>query len=118
MSGELYGQKVRKMREQRGWTQEELASRAGVPKRTLQDVEAAVGTKGPQRRTRERIDAALGIGQAAEAEVTEALITAAEGWPRDVRTMALIIGQWLAALPEADRDQEFSAVLLRVTRAR
>lgn len=115
---EIYGQTVRRLRGERGWTQDELADRAGIPKRTLQDVEAGNGTKGPQRRTREKIDAALGLGLNAEAEVIDALIAAAQDWPRDVRTMVLIIGQWFAALPETDRDREFSAVLLRVTGGR
>ncbi|MBO9524303.1 MAG: helix-turn-helix transcriptional regulator [Nocardioidaceae bacterium] len=109
---ETYGEKVRRQRTERGWTQEELAKRAGLSKRTLQDVEAdKASAAGPQRATRDKLDAVLGDTEA----TMVALIDAASGWPRDVRTMILVIGSWLAALGEARRDAEFSVILARAT---
>ena len=59
--GESYGERVARLREELGITQEVLAERIGIPKRTLQDIENGRVVR-PQRRTREKIDAALDIG--------------------------------------------------------
>lgn len=91
---ETYGQMVARLREEHGWSQEELAKRADVPKRTIQDVELDK-VKTPQRRTRLKLEMALEIE--GNAEHTR------RSWPADVQVFLDVMGAFLSALPEERR---------------
>lgn len=91
---ETYGQMIARLREERGWSQEELAQHADVPKRTIQDVELDK-VKTPQRRTRTKLEMALDIE--GNAEQTR------RSWPADVQVFLDVMGAFLSALPENRR---------------
>lgn len=97
MEPETYGQKIARLRNERGETQEEAAKGAGVPKRTLQDVEADKSTR-PQRATRLALDRYFNIEGDTESE--------RETWSPDVKTYLDLMGAALEALPEHDRERE------------
>lgn len=67
------GEKIRFLRKRRGWSQEELAGRAGVKLATLQEAEA--GKRNPQFRTIQKIAAAMRIEPEELASSHCALIT-------------------------------------------
>ena len=86
-----YGRRIATLRDEAGWTQEELAEKAGVSLRALQAIESGETTK-PQRATREHLEAALG---AHTPEQTES------EFPIDVRVFLNTLGAWLATFPDA-----------------
>lgn len=103
---ETYGERVAKLRDELGWTQEQLAEHTGIPLRTLQDIESGKVAK-PQRRTRERIDAAFGAlrpGQAVS-ERTEF-----------VNAFLDLLGTWLMAIPEDARTAYVHGEIERIGR--
>lgn len=102
MSGETYGQKVRRLRKERGWTQDDLAKESGVPKRTLQDVELDKH-KTVHRATRAPLNATLGIEGDAEEE--------RQSWPNDVQVFLDIMGAWLTTLDEETRLERISQLV-------
>lgn len=55
----LFGQRLRRIRDQRGWNQEELAARLGVDQSTLSNWEN--GTKFPEFQSLQRIVEELGV---------------------------------------------------------
>lgn len=93
-SSESYGQKIVRLRKAKGWTQDELAERSGVAKRTLQDVEGDKRAR-PQRATRVALNAALGVEGDAEDE--------RQSWPKDVEVFLDIMGAWLTTMDEEAR---------------
>jgi transcriptional regulator with XRE-family HTH domain len=93
MTEETYGQRVARLRDAQGLTQDQFAAKVGIPKRTLQDLELGNVAK-PQRRTREKIDAALGLATPEETR---------EEWPLDVRVFLDMMGAWLSTMGEAER---------------
>jgi transcriptional regulator with XRE-family HTH domain len=98
---ETYGEMIARLRDERGWSQQALADRAGVPKRTIQDIELDKVAQ-PQRRTKMKLAAALEIeGDAHETR---------EGWPTDVKVYLDIMGAFLAALPEQRRLDVMSGI--------
>lgn len=102
MSGETYGQRVTRLRGERGWTQDDLAERSGVPKRTIQDVELDK-RKSPQRNTRLRLNAALDIAGDPNDE--------RQSWPNDVQVFLDIMGAWLTTLDEETRLARISQLV-------
>src|SRR4051794_25083640 len=54
-----FAEKLRDLREQRGWTQASLADRSGVPLGTLRDYEQ--GKRGPLLSNAEKLARALGV---------------------------------------------------------
>lgn len=91
---ETYGERVARARYATGLSQGEWAARAGIPKRTLQDIESGKVVN-PQRRTRDAIDHALNLHSEGET---------AEEWPPDLRAFLDILGAMLIALPEEERQ--------------
>lgn len=102
MSTESYGQKVVRLRKERGWTQKDLARESGVKYRTLQDVEAGRGTTGPQRTTRLRLNQTLGIAADDDEGTPLNESCVCSEWPDDVKTQAMIVAAHLMNLtPDA-----------------
>lgn len=90
-----YGRRIARLREEAGWTQEELAEKSGISLRALQAIESGETTK-PQRATREHLEAALGAGNPEQAE---------SGFPIDVRVFLNTLGAWLSTFPD-ERTRE------------
>jgi len=100
MTGTL-AERIRSAREQRGWTQEQLAYRADVSRSTIQNLEN--GRRQPHRASISRIAGALGIG-------LETLKNQAEGErlePEEIRDA-------LEAAMEIDDPEEMRAALLEL----
>lgn len=95
MMVETYGQRVARLRDELRITQDEFATRVGIPKRTLQDIESGKVAR-PQRKTREKIEAALGAG---DPEQTR------EDWPIDVKVFLDVMGVFLSGLPAPARER-------------
>lgn len=89
-----YGDRIRNAREERGWTQDELATRSGVPKRTIQEIENGRVMK-PQRATDLKLRQALDMEGDAARERSE--------WPEDVAAIVDIVGAYLMTLTPAER---------------
>lgn len=103
---ETYGQMVARVRDERGWTQKDLAQRSGVPLRTLQDVELDV-RKNPQRTTRMRLAAALGIEGTVEGEDCPVIGMRHSDVPDDAVFILKVITAWLLAMGEQRRQEWF-----------
>lgn len=91
---ETFGQLVYRLREERGWTQKQLAEESGVPVRTIQDIEKDLRGK-PQRGTLLKLRRALDIEGDAVRERSE--------WPDDIATIVDIVGAWLMTQTPAER---------------
>lgn len=104
---ETYGQMIARLREQRGWSQEDLARAAGVPKRTIQDVELDKVQR-PQRRTRTKLQAALGIE--GDPEETRS------SWPTDVQVYLDVMGAFLSNFTEARRLEIMREITTEIMR--
>jgi transcriptional regulator with XRE-family HTH domain len=100
---ETYGQMIARLRDEHGWSQQALADHAGVPKRTIQDIELDKVAH-PQRRTQQKLAAALDI----EGDPDEAR----RAFPTDVQVYGDVFMAFLAALPEQKR----LAVMSDITR--
>jgi transcriptional regulator with XRE-family HTH domain len=94
-----YGEVVLRAREAQGWTQQQLADASGVPKRTIQEIEAGRVSK-PQRATDLKLRQALEI----EGDATRER----DDWPADVGAIVDIVGAWLMTKTPAERIQWFS----------
>lgn len=99
--GESYGQKVRRLRKERGWTQQDLAAESGVPRRTIQDVEVDKHGR-PQRATLLALNAALDIEGNPEEERA--------GWTTDVQVILDIVGAYLMTLTPEERIKWMSEI--------
>lgn len=98
---ESYGQTIAKLRDERQWTQRELAEHAGVPLRTIQDIELDKVRK-PQRKTAQRLAAALDIeGDARETR---------QSWANDVQLFLDMMGAFLSEFPETQRLKMMSSI--------
>lgn len=99
---ETYGQQVRRLRKERGWTQDQLSDISGVPKRTIQDVE---GDKHAtvQRDTRLKLSRTLEIEGSPEGERND--------WTEDVRRITDIVGAYLMTLSPSEQIAWFSDVM-------
>ena len=102
--GQTYGERVARARDELGLTQEQFADGAGVPLRTLQDIENGKVER-PQRKTRDKIDAFLGLHQEGET---------AEEWTSDVQAFLDIFGAYLTALPQAERTAMIRETIQRI----
>lgn len=89
-----YGDRIREAREAHDWTQEELATHSGVPKRTIQEIENG-RVKRPQRATDLRLRQALDLEGEAPKERSE--------WPDDVAAIVDIVGAYMLTLTPAER---------------
>ena len=89
-----YGDMIRAAREAHGWTQEELAAAADVPKRTIQEIENG-RVKKPQRGNDLRLRQALHIEGDPLRERSE--------WPDDVAAIVDIVGAYMLTLTPAER---------------
>jgi len=99
-----YGARIASARRELGLTQEQFADRAGVPVRTVQDIEAGnVGR--PQRKTRDKLDIVLGLHPEHEIE---------DEWTADVRAFLAILGAYLEALPIAERTAMIHDTIRRI----
>lgn len=98
---ETYGQTIARLREEHGWSQEDLARAAGVPKRTIQDIELDK-VKTPQRRTRTKLAMALDIE--GDAEETR------QHWPNDIQAFLNTMGALLSNVDEHRRLELYSAI--------
>lgn len=105
---ETYGRRVVRLRKERGWTQQQLATESEVPLRTLQNIEADKSQK-PHKGTVLALNAALGIE--GNAEETRAQ------WPRDVQVYLDIIGAFLAKMPEQRRETAMRDITTRIVSA-
>lgn len=94
-----YGDAILQAREGLGWTQDELAEHSGVPKRTIQEIEAGRVGK-PQRSTDLKLRQALDLEGDATRERSE--------WPDDVAAIVDIVGAWLLTVSPAERIQWIS----------
>jgi len=94
MMSETYGQLVSRLRDARDWTQQELADRSGVPKRTIQEVESG-RVKKPQRATRLAINEAL--------EIEGDIVRERSERPRDVEAITDIIAAYLMTMEPLER---------------
>lgn len=90
--------RVRRIRKERGLTQQELADRAGLPLRTYQSFESGE-TRRPQGETLAAILEAVGLTDEDNAVAAQ---TRSE-WPLDVRVFLDMLGAFLTALPEERR---------------
>jgi transcriptional regulator with XRE-family HTH domain len=95
-----YGDRIRAAREDRGWTQDELATHSGVPKRTIQEIENGRVHK-PQRSTDLKLRATLDMAGDPVRERAE--------WPDDVAAIVDIVGAYLMTLTPAERVQWIAA---------
>lgn len=89
-----YGDKIREAREARGWTQDELATHSGVPKRTIQEIENGRVAR-PQRATDLKLRSTLDLEGDPVRERSE--------WPEDVAAIVDIVGAYLMTLTPAER---------------
>jgi transcriptional regulator with XRE-family HTH domain len=89
-----YGDRIREAREARGWTQDDLAEHSGVPRRTIQEIEAGRVRK-PQRATDLKLRQVLDLEGAPEEEH--------DAWPEDVQAIVDIVGAYLMTLAPAER---------------
>lgn len=96
---ETYAEMILRAREARGWTQAELAEQSGVPKRTIQEIEAGRVAK-PQRSTDLKLRQALELEGDPQRERSE--------WPDDVAAIVDIVGAWLLTITPAERIQWIS----------
>lgn len=99
---ETYGEMIARLREAHGWSQDELAHQAGVPKRTIQDVELDK-VKTPQRRTRQKLEMALEIEGNAEAT--------RQSWDADVQVFLDVMGAFLSTFGADERRE----IMRRIT---
>lgn len=99
-----YGARLASAREELGLTQDQFAERAGIPPRTLQDIENGRVQK-PQRKTQAKIDAFLGLHP--EHEI-------ADEWTADVRAFLAILGAYLQALPVEERTAMIHDTIARI----
>lgn len=88
------GDRIRTAREQHGWSQEELAERAGVSPNTVGSIE--LGNKRTQPGKLTAVREALGIAPLA-------VVAEEQGYPPDVRIVRDAIGMWLMKYDEDDR---------------
>lgn len=91
-----YGDRIRRAREARDWTQEDLARESGVPKRTIQEIENGRVAK-PQRATDLKLRGALDIEGDADRERSE--------WPEDIAAIVDIVGAYMLTLTPTERIQ-------------
>lgn len=91
-----YGDKIRAAREAHDWTQEELAERSGVPKRTIQEIETGRVSR-PQRTTDLKLRRALDL----EGDP----VRERSAWPDDVAAIVDIVGAYMLTLTPAERIQ-------------
>ena len=88
--------RVQRERTRRGWTQQEVADRAGISKRTYQNFEA--GTTSPQGANLRAILEALEMSTEQE-DIAEAT---REGWRVSTRVIADMVGAYLETMDEAE----------------
>jgi len=89
---------VRTARKQRGWSQQDLARRAGVTIGVVSNLERMRAK--PQLGNRRRILRALEIEEPESVGEDEG---SARSWPRDVSIFVDVMGLALSSIPEAER---------------
>lgn len=100
---ETYGQMIARLREARGWSQEDLGRAADVPKRTIQDIELDK-VKTPQRRTRQKLHMALEIE--GDPDLTR------RAWPSDIQVFLDVLGAFMVNLTEERRLELMRAMTI------
>lgn len=93
-------EQVQEARKQRGWSQQELANRAGVSVRSVSNFERK--TNSPQAATLRAILRSLDLER--DAGDAQASQTRSE-WPRKVQVFLDMLGLFLAALPEEEQEE-------------
>lgn len=96
MNANDLARRVQRERTRRGWTQQEVADRAGISKRTYQNFEA--GTTSPQGANLRAILEALEMSTEQE-DIAEAT---RESWRGSTRVIVDVIGAYLETLDEED----------------
>jgi transcriptional regulator with XRE-family HTH domain len=91
----VLGAKIREAYKGTGWTQEQFATKAGVPLRTISSL--VRGERIPQLETIEAAMRALGL-EPDPAEVEES-------WPADVKLFLNVMGLYLMARPAEERGR-------------
>lgn len=99
---EEVGGRIRALRNERGWSQDELAERAGVSPRTVHSLEKGEHTPQPKK-LRAVLDA-LGVAKPEEGAIT------IEGLPDDVAVFLRVAAQRLCVLDPDARSQVLAAI--------
>lgn len=107
MAGESYGQMVVRVRNEKGWTQDDLARESGVPRRTLQNYEADAVDR-PSRKNVLAINRALDIEGDLQVERS--------GRPRNVELFLDMMGTHLMNLDEVARIDLMADLTKRIYR--
>lgn len=96
---DTYGDRVAHVRREMGLTQEEFAAEAGMPTRTLQDIETGKVAR-PQKQTRDKIEAVLNLRPEGQTEAE---------WPPDLDAYLKLEGAFLFALSGEQRAAYINA---------
>ena len=100
--------RIRNARKARGWGQKELAAAVGVSTGTIGNLERGLNATHPE--TLRAIFRVLDIEEVAGDDIAA---ETREGWPSDVRVFLDIMGLFLTAMPEDERQ----AIMHDVTRS-
>jgi predicted ATPase/transcriptional regulator with XRE-family HTH domain len=112
-----FGQLLRRYRTAGGLTQEELAERAGLSARGVQDLERGL-RRGPHLDTTRRLVEALGLGQAQRAELLDAVDRAASSSGGAAVAPLAVAALPLSLTSFVGRDAELSEVTALLAGAR
>jgi transcriptional regulator with XRE-family HTH domain len=93
--------RARQARKARGWTQQQLAEAPGVHLRTISGFERRE-TARPHPENLRAIIAALELEDDAAGD--EVAADSREEWPQDVRVFLDVMGLFLSAIPESERQ--------------
>lgn len=107
----LNHEEVVRARLARGMTQDELAQRVGVSRKTINNFEN--GRHQPQAAHRRAIREALDLHDAdartdARADIATGVGVSIGRWPEDVQAFTLALGDYLANLSPAERGHQFA----------
>jgi transcriptional regulator with XRE-family HTH domain len=105
---ERVGARIRALRKERGWTQDELAEKAGVSSRTIFSVEKGAHVPQPAK-----LRAILDALDVAEPQDGGDLLSL-EGMPEDVMIFLRVAAQRLCVLGEEERAQVLTALYPRL----
>ena len=96
------GRRIAEVRGERGWSQKELAQKAGVAPNTVGSIE-----KGHEAQAGKlaAVRGALGLTPLAAAQDEQ-------GYPQDIQIVRDMIGMWLLGVPQ-ERRAEYAARLVR-----
>lgn len=96
------GRRIAEVRGERGWSQKELAQRAGVAPNTVGAIEAG---RDAQAGKLAAVRKALGLEPLA-------VVQEEAGYPPDIQIVRDMIGMWMLGLPQ-ERRKEYAARIIR-----